>query len=475
MARFIASVGVGNPRSKSTSRASCSARASVAGLYTVSLRRSPLATSRSTIGPTILGPYASSLGPGSLGSRARRRRASSSLSHRPTDLWNRYPRRRASSRTRSARSRFLAAAAADALAPPPGPNPARYMYLLVAFPSRIERTSTPNARSFPSYILAARLLKSFTPKPNARAASEMRTPALPASAHSDTRLSSGRVSSCIQFPPTGFRRGAEKRASSAASSASSALRGAAATAEGIADVRRNASISLTSCLRVFSSVTVVTAVAHAASPRLMSHARARANSLFILFLSLVSSSDHRNAPLALRSVRTSTPMSCLSVIKPSVASGPSSASNRAPPKCGSSLSETMRVSPDAAAAAAASAGAKRARYTTEVLAPRSLFRSLMCASRFPTSPAATMQFTWLCAVLGSVSGGSPFCVHNSLSLESGTPRLAESRDACAAASSRTNLCCCHADSHEAASPSPSATCRTGSGATRVRGFSFSFP
>mmetsp|Transcript_11379 Transcript_11379/g.47700 ORF Transcript_11379/g.47700 Transcript_11379/m.47700 type:complete len:401 (-) Transcript_11379:619-1821(-) len=400
MARFIASVGVGNPRSKSTSRASCSARASIAGLYTVSLRRSPLATSRSTIGPTILGPYASSLGPGSLGSRARRRRASSSLSHRPTDLRNRYPRRRASSRTRSARSRFLAAAAADALAPPPGPNPARYMYLLVIFPSRRECTSTSNARSFPSYILAARLLKSFTPKPNARAASEMRTPALPASAHSDTRLSSGRVSSCIQFPPTGFRRGAEKRASSAASSASSALRvaaalcGAAATAEGIADVRRNASISLTSCLRVFSSVTVVTAVAHAASPRLMSHARARANSLFILFLSLVSCSDHRNAPLALRSVRTSTPMSCLSVIKPSVASGPSSASNRAPPKMGSSLSETMRVSPDAAAAAAASAGAKRARYTTEVLAPRSLFRSLMCASRFPRSPAATMQFTW---------------------------------------------------------------------------------
>jgi len=31
------------------------------------------------------------------------------------------------------------------------------------------------------------------------------------------------------------------------------------------------------------------------------------------------------------------------------------------------------------------------------------------------------------------------------------------------------LCCCHADSHEAASPSPYATLRTGNGATSVRG------
>ena len=133
MARLIASVGFGNPRSNSTSRASCAERANAsrterasklggAGLYTVSRRRSPESTSRSTIGPTILGPYASSLGPTALGSQTRRRRASSSLSHRPMDLRNRYPRRRASPRTSAARARFFSAAPADAAgsAGPPG-------------------------------------------------------------------------------------------------------------------------------------------------------------------------------------------------------------------------------------------------------------------------------------------------------------------------------------------------------------------
>ena len=79
-----------------------------------------------------------------------------------------------------------------------------------------------------------------------------------------------------------------------------------------------------------------------------------------------------------------------------------------------------------------------------------------------------MQFTTLCAFALSI-GGYPSAAHRSLSLESATPRLAESRAECLPASSRTNLCCCHADSHEAASPSPYATFRTGSGATSVRG------
>ena len=318
----------------------------------------------------ILGPYASSLGPTALGSKTRRRRASSSLSHRPMDLRNRYPRRRASPRTSAARARFFSAAPADAPAPPGRPaHPWRYIQVVALFPSRFVRASTPNAARLRSYMSATRLPKGFTANPNARATSGTHTPASPAAAHSDTRLSSTRVSSCIDFPPTGFRRGSlaetprasSPREPSSASSVSGAPRrlglGADSAPASVADVRRNASIVTSLVLPVFASVTVVCALAHAATPRWTSHSRARANSLFIFAGTLVSRADHWNAPLSLRSVSSSTRASCLSVITPCVAVERSSADRSASARTASSPSETMRVSPAAAAAAAASAGA----------------------------------------------------------------------------------------------------------------------